>query len=377
MRLAEFILANLEAILRDWESFARSLSHGPTMSIDALRDDAERMLRFVAADMETDQTAKQAIAKSIGHGPGLPDGQSSAAEQHGVARAVERFSLVELVSEYRALRASVTRKWLEAVPVTEESVAQLVRFNEAVDQILAEGLAKFTERLDHEADLFTASIGHDLSNPVNAVVMSARRLAGSANLSDGERASVQRIEHASERLAGMLDDLRDFTRTRLGGLLLVHREPCDVSRLVRDVVAELQPVHPGRPVDVRCEGDLALQVDRKRLSQLLSNLVANALQHGAASCAVRVRVTREGEALAVEVHNAGPAIQPALMARLFDPLPREVRSDDSHLGLGLYIARQIARAHGGDIAVESSDAIGTRFRLRLPCEGGAAGAASA
>ena len=108
------------------------------------------------------------------------------------------------------------------MPVTQESVAQIVRFNEAIDQILAEGVATFTEHLDQQADLFTAAIGHDLSNPLNAVALSARRLMVSPNLPDNERASVELIEHASQRLAAMLADLRDFTRSRLGGFLIVH-----------------------------------------------------------------------------------------------------------------------------------------------------------
>ena len=165
MRLSQFILDNLEAILQEWENFSRSLTPGSAMSIKELRDDAERMLRFIVADMETGQTRQQEVAKSKGHGRVLPLEQTSAAQQHGVGRAVERFSLVELVSEYRALRASVTRMWIDAVPATKESVAQIVRFSEGIDQILAEGVTTFTEHLDQEANLFTASIGHDLSNP--------------------------------------------------------------------------------------------------------------------------------------------------------------------------------------------------------------------
>ena len=171
MRLSKFILDNLDAILQQSEDFARSLPRGPAMSIDALRDDAERMLRFVAADMETDQSPKQEFAKATGHGPAAAKGEFSAAHDHGLARAVERFSLVDLVSEYRALRASVTRMWMDAAPPTIESVAQFIRFNEAIDQILAEGVLTFTERFDHEADLFFASVGHDLSNPVNASIL--------------------------------------------------------------------------------------------------------------------------------------------------------------------------------------------------------------
>ena len=369
MRLSQFILDNLQAILQEWENFARSLAPGSAMSIEELRNDAGRMLRFIAADMETAQTPAQEVAKATGHGPVAPAGPSSAAQHHGIARAVERFSLVELVAEYRALRASVTRMWIDAVPLTKESVAQIVRFNEAIDQILAEGVATFTEHLDQQADMFTASIGHDLSNPVNAVTLSARRLMISPNLPESERAAVERIKRASERLSGMLADLRDFTRTRLGGFLIVHRQPCDVADLVRSVVGELEPAYPNHRITVECRGDLRVSVDRKRVSQLLSNLVANALQHGGENSDVRVNASREADGVTIEVCNAGPAIEPALIKRLFDPLSsRKAQSDNSHLGLGLYIAQQIALAHGGTVQAESSADAGTRFPVRLPAE---------
>jgi len=242
MRLSKFIVDNLDAILQQWEDFARSLSRGPAMSIEALRDDAERMLRFVAADIETDQSRKQELAKATGHGPALPKGESSAAHDHGLSRAVERFSLVELVSEYRALRASVTRMWMDATPPTLESIAQFIRFNEAIDQILAEGVLTFTERFDQEADLFFASVGHDLSNPVNAVKVTAQSLAQSPNLSSSEQEMVARIGRATDRLSGMLIDLRDFTRARLGGLVKLERENCDLDAVVRNVVDEVRAI---------------------------------------------------------------------------------------------------------------------------------------
>ena len=267
MRLSDFIIGNLEAILKQWEDFARSLASGRAMSIDALRDDAERMLRFVARDIESAQTAEQAFDKATGHGVALPAGQTSAAHDHGVSRAVDRFSLVELVAEYRALRASVTRMWIEAVPPTHDSVAQLVRFNEAIDQILSEGVTTFTDRMDHDADLFTASVGHDLANPVDSVTTSIHLLAGSTHLSAEERAAVTRIIRATGRLAGMLDDLRDFTRTRLGGLVRLDRERCDVGSVVRDIVDELGAVYAGRRVAVECRGDVSARVDVRRVSR--------------------------------------------------------------------------------------------------------------
>jgi signal transduction histidine kinase len=367
MRLSQFILENLEPLLQEWENFARSLSSGRVMTIDALRNDAERMLRFVAADMETAQTRAQETAKAIGHGLALPPGQVSAAQEHGVTRAVERFSLIELVSEYRALRASVTRMWVDAVPVTAESVAQLIRFNEAIDQILAEGVSKFTERMDRDADLFTASVGHDLSNPVNAISMSARALSGSRNLSETERSAAVRIEHAARRLRGMLIELRDFTRTRLGGLVHVEAEPCDVAAMVRNVVDELAAAYGGRAMKVECSGGLGAHLDEKRMAQVVSNLVANALQLGPGDAEVTVAAAGDDDRITIRVHNTGPAIEPARLQTLFDPLTASPRTgDEARLGLGLYIAKQIVLAHHGSITVESTNETGTRFTVSVP-----------
>lgn len=370
MRLSQFILQNMQPILQQWEDFARSLKTGATMSIEALRNDAERMLGFVALDMETEQTRAEEIAKSTGRAPPLPAGQSSAAHEHGVTRAVERFSLVELVSEYRALRGSVTRMWVEAVPMTRESVAELVRFNEAIDQILAEGVVRFTERIDRDADLFTASVGHDLSNPVNTIAISARLLSTSGALSPVERSAAERILRAAERVSGMLVDLRDFTRSRLGGLVRIDREPCDVGSIVRSVVDEIGALYVDRRVGVECSGELRAYVDGKRIAQLVSNLVANALQHGGPGSAVTLRARSERDTVIVEVHNTGPGIAAEHLKTIFDPLVRTpgraVDADEARLGLGLYIVQQIVVAHGGSIEVSSSDAAGTRFTVRLP-----------
>jgi len=371
MRLAKFILDNRERILQRWEDFARTLSRGGDMGIAALRNDAGRMLEFVAADLETRQSPLQQYEKSIGLGPQLPDGEQSAAHAHGLERAMGRFSIGEILSEYRALRASVTQLWLDESPVTYENVIQLVRFNEAVDQILAEGIMSFSRKMDADADLLTASVGHDLRTPLNAVVMAAALLNGSASLSEPERTAAMRIQHSALRIGAMLRQLNDFARVRLGGVVGYQREPSNIGELCRAAIDEIEVSHPGRKISFVQSGDTAAEVDRIRVTQLLSNLIANAIQHGSVDGEVSVRVARENMHVRVEVHNEGPAIDPAELRVIFEPLSRGRKSADEpgSLGLGLYIARTIADAHAGTIEVSSATQAGTTFVVRLPRTG--------
>jgi signal transduction histidine kinase len=272
------------------------------------------------------------------------------------------------MSDYRALRGSVTRMWIEALRPAHDTVVQIVRFNEAIDQILAEGVAKCTERMDRNADLFTASVAHDLANPLDALTAWAHLLGASHNLSMEERAAARRITRAASRLSGMLDDLRDYTRMRLGGPVRIGSEPCDVGGLVREIVDELAAIYPSRNVVAECSGDLTAHVDARRIRQLVSNLVANSLQHGTDT--PRVAVYGDTDTVTIDVQDTGPAIDPRRLGTLFEPLSNlSAHTDRSRLGLGLYIAHRIALAHNGTINVASTDTAGTRFRVRLPRRG--------
>lgn len=369
MKLSTFILDNIEPILKQWEEFARSLQPGRLMTVTALRDDAERMLEFIAADIETSQSRAQQRQKSVGLGPQLADGADSAAHDHGKARAVDHFTFSEMVSEYRALRAAVTRMWLDSAGVDSENVDQLVRFNEAIDQVLAESVVRFAATLERESDLFTASIGHDLRNPLNSIVSSAEVLAQSTLLPDPERAAAKRIANSAFRMANMLAELQDFSRSRLDGLLHLALEQANVAQICKDVIAELAAVHPTRTLRFAESGDTAAVVDRKRIGQLISNLVGNAVQHGTPSGTICVRVQGGEQHVRVEVHNEGPAIDRARLEDIFEPLHRtasEPPRAPGSLGLGLYIVRRIAVAHGGTVSVTSTETDGTTFIVVIP-----------
>jgi signal transduction histidine kinase len=368
MQLSRFILGNMESILVEWERFAGSQPKGLAMTKTALRDDAEAMLLFIAADMETGQTATQQQSKAEGRGPPADGGARSAAQTHAVHRLGEGFDLNELIAEYRALRASVLRLWFASADRDRsDEMQQVVRFNEALDQVIGESVLRFTSEADHAKDLLLAVLGHDLRNPLNAIAMSAELLGRHP-----ERGAevAQHMKRSAERMRGMIEDLLDFARTRLGSRLELHLSPCNVGAVCSQAIDELRAAHPSRRFDLIVDGALDGDWDCGRLGQLASNLVANAVQHGDRGSAITVTVRGHGPYVELTVHNQGPSIADPDAAGIFDPLfrGRANRADprSGNLGLGLYIAKQIAAAHAGELTLRSSDANGTLFAVMLP-----------
>jgi len=374
MRLPDFILSNLEAILVEWEEFARNLTPGSAMSVIALRDHAESILRVTASDMLSAQTAQQQSDKSKGHGGGGADSErlDSASEEHAIARLGEGFNLIEVLSEYRALRASVLQLWQAAVHEADPSDLQdLTRFNESIDQSLAEAVRSYTNRIDESRELFLATLGHDLRAPLNAMMLSAEVLARSGQLDDENTQVASRMTAYGHVMTGMIHDLLDFTRTRLGAGMPLSVAPLDLSTLCKEVLGEFRAADPDRSVRFESVGDLSGQWDAARLRQVLSNLVGNAIEHGDQSSAIEVLARSEGSKVLLTVTNRGPVIPSSALPTLFDPFVRATSMPRPNqrrtgIGLGLYIAREIVIAHGGTIAVASSEETGTVFTVRLP-----------
>jgi signal transduction histidine kinase len=181
---------------------------------------------------------------------------------------------------------------------------------------------------------------------------------------------VAEIDRAAQRMLEMIGTLLDFTRSRFTGDFPVSPLPTDVHEVCRGVVAELQAAEPDRTVELELSGDGRGAWDPARIAQVVSNLVSNALEHGAPDAPVRVSVGGDEEHAVVEVENHGPPIPPELMAVMFEPFCRgSALRDASHargLGLGLFIVSEIVRAHGGTVEVDSSAERGTRFTVSLP-----------
>lgn len=374
MRLADFILGNLEPILADWEAFARTVwPGGAEIGPRELRDHAADILRAAVWDMKSAQTAAQQSDKSKGDGDAghASDRVDGASDVHADGRVWSGFDLMAVIAEYRAMRASVIRLWRESGPSPDLSdLADLTRFNESIDQSLTEAVRSYTQRVDRSRQMFLAILGHDLRNPLNSILMSAELLATADGL-DAEMTGVARQVGASATAMGrMIADLLDFTGVGLGAAMPLTPAAMDLDRLCREVVDETRAAHPGRAVRYDPRGDLTGEWDAARLRQVVSNLLGNAVQHGAGP--IDVSAAADGPGVRVAVRNGGPPIPPDAVATIFDPLVRgetmDARKDrrPGSIGLGLYIAREVVAAHGGAIEVASSAEAGTRFTVRLP-----------
>jgi signal transduction histidine kinase len=377
MRLAEFILANREPILAEWEAFARTCTPASgAMDITALRDHANEMLTVIAKDLGTPQGGSEQEEKSKGRAPDEVDGESTAAEEHGAGRAESGFTMEQMVSEYRALRASVIRLWVEARgELVPADVEDLTRFNEAIDQSLAESVTRYTQDLEHSKEMFLAILGHDLRTPLGAVFTSSRFMLDTGELREPFLTLTTRIASSSTRMVQLVGDLLDFTRSRLGGGIPIVREPMNMGKAVHDVVDEIAAAHPEHTIEIDARGELQGDWDCARISQVLANLVGNALEHGSDGT-VTVEVGGDDDEVRIAVSNRGHAIPTDQLNGIFNPMkPRAPAANPpaggptGNLGLGLYIAERIVTAHGGRIGVESSDADGTTFTVHLPRRG--------
>ena len=216
-------------------------------------------------------------------------------------------------------------------------------------------------------EMFAGVLGHDLRNPLGAIMTAAQLLQMIITGDERTRRPISRIISSGERMSRMIDQLLDFTRIRVGAGLPVERRPSDVTELLRQVMDELEMATPEAWLRLERQGDGEGSWDEDRLGQLFSNLLGNAIQHGEPRRPITVRVDGSADPLRVDVHNHG-TIAPELLPRLFEPMAGTDRrwGGSQGLGLGLYIARQIAMAHGGEIDVRSSEEEGTTFTLSLP-----------
>ena len=364
--LAEFIDSERAEIVAEWQAFASTLTPAATgMTAIALRDHADEILTAIIRDMKSRQTDAEQAKKS--KGKGQSQHMEAMGRLHATLRIEAGFKLGQLVSEYRALRASVLRLWEKK----GHDPAGVTRFNEAIDEALTEAVTSFAATTDHYRDQSIGILGHDLRNPLSAIVTGATMLVGAEDLSDASVKVAARMLNSANRMNRMIGDLLDLTRTRFGDSIPIVRAPIDLDPLCRQVIAELAGRRAAGAMQFTAKGDLRGEWDGDRIAQVLSNLVRNAIQHGAASGPIAI-VADGGDGddaeVSLRVHNDGPPIPANALASIFEPMVRHVGNEHTNdgLGLGLYIAWQVVLAHGGTLDATSSDASGTTFTVHLP-----------
>ena len=251
------------------------------------------------------------------------------------------------------------REWIGVnIDVSERRAAERER----------EALVADLRRAMHYYDMFIGVLSHDLRSPLAAIMMTAE-LALRRCRDDALEKVLRRIADSGQRMLRMIEQLLDATRVRAAGGLTIQRTAADLAAICRAIVDELEHAHPDAEIVLDARGPTHGEWDVDRVSQLASNLIGNAIQHAAGPRRITIVVDGTDPAVVrLTIHNMG-SIAPGLLSSIFDPFRRAAEASAHHpegLGLGLYITRQIALAHGGDVTVVSTPAVGTTFSVDLP-----------
>jgi signal transduction histidine kinase len=375
MKLHIFIQDNLDAIVAEWEAFARTLlPAAKTMSDLALRNHSREILTAIVKDMQTSQTEAERANRSK-QVKLTPAGAQTMSAAHGASRHAAGFDLAQVLSEFRAMRSSVLALWRRSATTGGKSptIEEIECFNEAIDQALGESVERYASDVAASRDMFLAVLGHDLRSPLQGIE-TASELLITPDLSEAARLqTAMRLKRASNTMSSLITDLLEFTRSRLGHGIPIERSPCDLRQACEEALDAIKAADPQREFLQHLSGDLRVRADCSRLRQVLSNLLSNAVQHGDQHAPVSLRACGEEDAIVLAIANSGKPIPLDALGIIFEPLvqvPNTTtdlnRRSKTSLGLGLFIAREIVHGHHGTINVQSSADTGTVFTIRLP-----------
>ncbi|TPG78288.1 sensor histidine kinase [Pseudomonas arsenicoxydans] len=248
----------------------------------------------------------------------------------------------------------------------------LIRFNEAIDQALAESINSYTAAVQASRNVFLGILGHDLRTPLSAILLGADVLLRMDNLGARPTKIASRIYSSVKRASQIVGDLLDFTRSQVGLGIPVKTVEIDIGPVCERIVDESRTVYPGTEIHLNSVGRAVGYFDGDRLEQVFSNLINNAVQHGDGRDPITVTLDVSADTLSFSVHNSGQPIPEEVLPFIFNPMGRyspQASTDNgpySSLGLGLFIADQIVGAHGGRIEVSSESQSGTNFFVLLP-----------
>jgi signal transduction histidine kinase len=284
-------------------------------------------------------------------------GFEALAEGHAIQRLGLGVDLETLSTEYQLLR-NVILEHLLLVESPQDVLGALVRLNDGIDYAVNAAVRRYTLRRDLIRERFIGVLGHDLRNPLNAVSLAAAQIAAHPCNDPKHDRMAATIGRSADRMSRMIADVIDFAHAHLGEGIPAVPTLTDLGEICEEAASELRLNHPERELRVERTGDLQCHVDRDRAVQALSNLIGNAIQHGKGPITISAVEAEGGAAVITRIKNAGPAIPPETLKRIFDPFRAgqdPANRPRTNLGLGLYIVQQIALAHGATCTVTSNE----------------------
>lgn len=375
MGLADFIISELEPILQEWESFARTLTPAAlVMTGNQLRNHAEMMLKSIANDLRTPQSPEQQIKKSHG----LEDEEKQDAD-HGTGRWKSNFSVEQLVSEYRALRSSVLRLWGQAHSYASTTdVQDIIRFNEAIDQLLAVSVSSFAaakrkaDEQEKNRNEFLAMLAHELRNPLSPITTASALLKKAKGNEKIIENAADVIARQAAHMARLVDDLLDVSRVTRG-LIEVQLRAVDIRQAIDEAVEQVTPEIQARRHQLDVAGPpypTAVQADKKRLVQIVTNLLANAAKYTPEGGHVKLETTVHESEVVIAVKDNGVGMSPEFISHAFELFAQAERTPDRKsggLGLGLALVKNLVELHGGKVVCSSAGpGHGSHFVVTLP-----------
>ncbi len=275
-----------------------------------------------------------------------------------------RLALLTVVASLMAAVAGSVRR---AVRRAEIEKLERVRLFEAerAARLRAEAAEGEARRIGELQERLVAVVSHDLRSPLSAIAIGVDMLLGTGQLSEHQALRLTRIRNSAARMERLIRDLLDFTRARRAFEMPISPEPASMEEIARRAVLELRAANPSRDIRLDAQGDAGGRWDPARMEQVVSNLLSNAIQHGYSSSAVLARVRGNGPKVVLEVENQGRPLPAEKLPLLFEPFQGGEADQSGHLGLGLFIVREIVSAHGGTISASSTPAA-TTFRVELP-----------
>lgn len=379
LRLADFILQQCDPILQEWDKFARTVEPAASsMTTKALRNHAAEMLKCVAYDLSMTQSRQEEIDKSYGNEPRTS--QTEAGEVHGLARLESHFTIEQLASEYRALRSSVLRLWNEAnTTPSATDIGDIIRFNEAIDQLLCASILSFAratrEALEAEKkrkDQFLAMLAHELRNPLSPISAAATLLkmakSNDAVVTNASNIIARQVAH----MATLVEDLLDVSRVTRGTIEL-KLEPLDLRQVVLDAIEQVTPLMEARH-HILTAAELPQPIhslgDRKRLVQVVTNLLANAAKYTPEHGRIELKLDLYEGQVAITIEDNGIGMAADFVPHVFDIFAQAERTPDrttGGLGLGLALVKSLTELHGGKVTCSSAgQGKGSKFTVWLP-----------